>query len=84
MALYIGNYRNAIKYLRQAYLSAPDDAGLLYNLAYAFYKNNELDSANVYLNRSLALVPGDKDAIQLKTEIGKKLKKQNASQNAKI
>ncbi|MGK9367806.1 GDSL-type esterase/lipase family protein [Melioribacter sp. Ez-97] len=76
MALYIGNYRNAIKYLKQAYKSNPGDANLSYNLAYAYYKNNELDSSLVYLNKSLALTPGFKDAMKLRAVIHRQLKNQ--------
>ncbi len=74
MALYIGNYGNAIRYLKLAAESEPDNSVILYNLALAFYKKNNFDSATVYLNKCLMLNPHNKEAMELKKLIKKNKK----------
>ncbi|MGK9477240.1 GDSL-type esterase/lipase family protein [Melioribacter sp. OK-6-Me] len=71
MALYIGNYDNAIRYLKLADKSEPGNSVILYNLALAFYKKNNFDSATVYINKSLRLNPHNKEAVELNRLIKK-------------
>jgi tetratricopeptide (TPR) repeat protein len=75
MALYIGNYDNAIKYLTEAYKSVPKDPLVLYNLSLAYSKKEDFITALTLINKCLIANPNYPDANNLKRQILNQLKK---------
>ena len=75
MALYIGNFNNAIKYLTEAYKSNPKDAVVLYNLSFAYSNKKDFKTALAYINKCLILNPNYSEAGKLKQLILNQLKK---------
>ncbi|MBN1300519.1 MAG: tetratricopeptide repeat protein [Melioribacteraceae bacterium] len=73
MALYIGNFDNAIRHLTQAYNSNPEDPSLLYNLSLAYTGKNDFDSALSLINKCLIADPDYPDAENLKQRILKEV-----------
>ncbi len=69
MALYIGNFNNAIKYLTEAYQSDPKDQSVLYNLSLAYFKKADFKSALAMINKCLTLKSDYTEANNLKREI---------------
>jgi len=75
MALYIGNFDNAIKHLSEAYKSNPKDPLVLYNLSLAFSKKKDFNSALTMINECLIINKKYPEAFDLKQQILKQLKK---------
>ncbi|MFH1197818.1 MAG: tetratricopeptide repeat protein [bacterium] len=74
MALYIKNYRNAIRHLTEAYKSNPDDPIVLFNLSSAYMNNGELKSALSFIEKCLKIKSNYPEAGNLKREIINRLK----------
>jgi lysophospholipase L1-like esterase len=75
MALYIGNYQNAIRHLTDAYKLNPNDPVVLYNLSLAYSKKEDYQSALKIINECLAVDPEYPEAKNLKQKIFRKIKK---------
>ena len=69
LALYIGNFDNAIKYLTKAYNSNPKDPLVSYNLALAYSKKKEFKTALTLINKCLIVNPNYPGANRLKQQI---------------
>ena len=69
MALYIGNFDNAIKYLTEANKSDPKDPSVLYNLSLAYSKKKDFKTALELVNKCLILNPKYPEANDLKRKI---------------
>ncbi len=69
MALYIGNFDNAIKYLTEAYKSDPKDPSVIYNLSLAYSKKKDFKTALELINKCLVLNPKYQEANDLKRRI---------------
>ena len=74
MALYIGKFDNAIKYLTEAYKSNQGDPLVLYNLSLAHSKKKEFKIALAEINECLAVKPNYPEANKLKQQILYQLK----------
>jgi tetratricopeptide (TPR) repeat protein len=74
MALYIGNYDNAIKYLTEAYKSEAKDPLVLYSLSLAYSKKKEFNTALTLINKCLTVNPDYLGANNLKRQILDELK----------
>ena len=74
LALYIGNFNNAIKYLDEANKSKPNDPLVLYNLALAYSKKKDFDQALILINKCLIVNPNYTEANKLKQQIVNQLK----------
>ena len=74
LALYIGNFNNAIKYLDEANKSKPNDPLVLYNLALAYSKKKDFDQALILINKCLTVNPNYTEANKLKQQIVNQLK----------
>ena len=74
LALYIGNFDNAIRYLTQAYNSNPKDLSVLYNLSLAHSKKKDYKTALSLINKCLILSPKYPEANNLKQQILSQLK----------
>jgi len=75
MALYIGNFDNAIKYLTEAYKSDSKDPLVLYNLSLAYSKKKDFKTALTIINKCLTVNPNYPEAENLKQQILNQLKK---------
>jgi tetratricopeptide (TPR) repeat protein len=69
LALYIGNFENAIKYLSIAYNSDPKDPLVSYNLALAYSKREDFKSALTLIKKCLIANPTYPGANNLKQQI---------------
>ncbi|MFO7447387.1 MAG: tetratricopeptide repeat protein [Ignavibacteriaceae bacterium] len=74
MALYIGNYENAVRHLTAAYKSNPRDPLVLYNLSLAYSKKKDFKTALTIINECLTVNPNHPEANSLKKEILNQLK----------
>ena len=74
LALYIGNFDNAIGFLTKAYNSDPKDTLVLYNLALAYSKKKDYKNALDMINKCLVLNPKYLAANNLKQQILNQLK----------
>jgi lysophospholipase L1-like esterase len=74
LALYIGNFDNAIGFLTKAYSSNPKDTLVLYNLALAYSKKKDYKNALDMINKCLVLNPNYPGANNLKRQIQNQLK----------
>ena len=74
LALYIGKFDNAIKYLTEAYKSNPKDPLVLYNLSLAYSKKNNFKLALELINKCLVVKPHYPEASNLKQQILNRLK----------
>lgn len=74
MALYIGKFDNAIKYLTEANKSNPKDPMVLYNLSLAYFKKTDFKTALDIINKCLILNPDYPKAKDLKQQILNRLK----------
>jgi lysophospholipase L1-like esterase len=74
MALYIGKFDNAIKYLTEANSSDPKNPTVLYNLSLAYSKKKDFKRALAIINKCLVVKPHYLEAVNLKQQILNKLK----------
>ena len=74
MALYIGNYDNAIRYLDEAYKSDPMDPLVLYNLSLAYVQKRDFKTALTLIKKCIVANPNYPDANNLKQQILDQLK----------
>jgi len=74
LALYIGNFDNAIKYLTEVYKSNPKDPLVLYNLSLAYSKKGDLKKALPLINQCLIANPNYPEGNNLKQQILNQLK----------
>ena len=74
LALYIGNFDNAIRHLTQAFKSTPKDPLVLYNLSLAYSKKKDFKTALTFINECLLAKPNYPDANSLKQQILNQLK----------
>ena len=74
MALYIGNFDNAIRHLTEAYKSSPEDPIVLYNLSLAYSKKKDFETALTFINQCLIVNPKYPEANNLKQQILNQLK----------
>ena len=74
LALYIGNFDNAIKHLTEAYKSNPNDPLISYNLSLAYSKKGELNKALDLINKCLNANPNYPEGNKLKQQILNQLK----------
>ena len=75
LALYIGNFDNAIRFLTKAYNSDPKDPLVLYNLSLAYSEKKDFKTALTLINECLVANPNYPEANNLKEEILNQLKK---------
>ena len=75
LALYIGNFNNAIGFLTKAYNSDPKDTLVLYNLSLAYSKKKDFNSALTFINECLNVNPNYPEANNLKQQLLIQLKK---------
>ena len=75
LALYVGKFDNAIKYLTEANRSDPKDPTVLYNLSLAYSKKKDFKSALTMINKCLIVKPYS-EASKLKQLILNQLKNQ--------
>ena len=69
MALYIGNYDNAIRHLTEAYKINAKDPLVLYNLSLAYSKKKDFKTALTMINECLSAKPNYPEANSLKQQI---------------
>ena len=69
MALYMGNFDNAIIYLTKAYKSSPEDPLVLYSLSSAYSKKKDFKTALSLINKCLMVNPNYPEAGKLKQQI---------------
>ena len=69
MALYIGKYDNALKYLTEANKSNPDDPAVLYNLSLTYFKKKDFKQALSIITQCLKVKPNYSEAINLRRQI---------------
>lgn len=69
MALYIGNFDNAIRHLNEAYKLNPKDPLVLYNLSLAYSEKKDFKTALAIINECLIENPIYPEANNLKQEI---------------
>ena len=74
LALNIGNFDNAIKYLTQAYNSNPKDLLVLYNLSLAYSKKKDFKMAFSIITECLKVNPNYPEANILEQQISNQLK----------
>ncbi len=74
MALYIGNFDNAIRHLNEAYKSDPKNPLVLYNLSLAYSKVKDFKKALTLINQCLIVNPKHPEANNLKQQILNQLK----------
>jgi lysophospholipase L1-like esterase len=74
MALYIGNFDNAIRHLTKAYKSNPKDPLVLYNLSLAYSKKKDFKTALTMINECLKANSNYPDADNLKQQILNQIK----------
>ncbi|MGE5861926.1 MAG: GDSL-type esterase/lipase family protein, partial [Ignavibacteria bacterium] len=74
LALYIGNFDNAIRHLTEAYKSNPKDTAVLYNLSLAYSKKKDLKTALTFINKCLSVNPNYPEANYLNQHILNQLK----------
>lgn len=74
MALYIGNFNNAIKYLTEAYKSEPKSPLVLYNLSLAYSSKGDFKNALPLINKCLVENPNYPEANNLEKKILNQLK----------
>ena len=74
LALYIGNFVNAIKYLTEANKSDPKDLLVLYNLSLAYSYKKDFKTALTLINKCLTENPNYPEAENLKKQILDQLK----------
>ena len=77
LALYIGNFDNAIRHLTQAYKSDPRDTIVLNNLSLAYFKKKDFKTALAFINECLKVNPNYPEANNLKQHILNQLKIKN-------
>jgi tetratricopeptide (TPR) repeat protein len=69
MALYIGKFDNAIKYLSEAFRSNPKDPLILYSLSLAYSKKRDFKTAFSFIDKCLIADPNYPEANNLKKQI---------------
>ena len=74
LALYVGNFNNAIKNLTEAYKANPKDTLVLYNLSLAYSKKKEFKQALSIINQCLVLKSNYPEAYNLKQKILNRIK----------
>ncbi|MGD0591240.1 MAG: SGNH/GDSL hydrolase family protein [Bacteroidota bacterium] len=74
MALYIGNFDNAIRHLTEAYKLNSKDPLVLYNLSLAYSKKKDFKTALTMINECLFAKPNYPEANNLKQQILSALK----------
>ena len=74
MALYIGNFDNAIRHLTEAYKTGPEDPIVLYNLSLAYSKKKDFKTALTVINQCLTAKQNYPEANNLKQQILNQLK----------
>ena len=74
MALYIGNFDNAIRHLTEAYNLNSRDPFVLYNLSLAYSKKKDFKNALTKINECLSAKPNYPEAYNLKRQIVSALK----------
>ena len=74
IALYIGNFNNAIRHLTDAYKLNPEDPLVLYSLSLAYSKKEDFKSALSLINKCLTAKPNYQEAKNLKQRILNQLK----------
>jgi lysophospholipase L1-like esterase len=74
MALYIGNFDNAIRHLTEAYKLNSKDPLVLYNLSLAYSKKKDFKTALTIINECLFAKPNYPEANNLKQQILSALK----------
>ena len=74
MALYIGNFDNAIRHLTEAYKLNSKDPLVLYNLSLAYSKKKDFKTALTMINECLFAKPNYPEANKLKQQILSALK----------
>jgi len=74
MALYIGNFDNAIRHLTEAYNLNSRDPFVLYNLSLAYSKKKDFKTALTKINECLSAKPNYPEAYNLKRQIVSALK----------
>ncbi len=74
LALYVGRFDNAIKYLTEANKSDPKDPTVLYNLSLAYSKKKDFKTALEIINKCLMVKPNYPEASNLKQQILSQLK----------
>ena len=74
LALYIGNFDNAIRHLTGAYKLNPSDPVVLYNLSFAYSKKKDYQSALKLINECLVVNPKYSEANNLKKQILNQIK----------
>ncbi|HVN48330.1 MAG TPA: tetratricopeptide repeat protein, partial [Bacteroidota bacterium] len=74
MALYIGNFDNAIRHLTEANKLNPKDPTVLYNLSLAYFNKKDFRTALSIINKCLLVKPNYPEANNLKRQILRALK----------
>ncbi len=74
MALYIGNFDNAVRHLNEAYKLNPKDPIVLYNLSLAYSEKKDFNSALTIINECLITKPNYPEANNLKQKLLNQLK----------
>jgi len=69
LAMYIGNFDNAIRHLNEAYNLDPNDPLVLYNLSLAYSKKGDFKTALTIINECLIANPNYPEAKNLKQVI---------------
>ena len=69
MALYIGNFDNAIRHLTEAYQADPKDPMVFYHLSLAYSKKEDFKRALIAINQCLIVDPKYPEAKKLKQYI---------------
>ena len=69
MALYIGNFDNAIRHLTEAYKTGPEDPIVLYNLSLAYSKKKDFKTALTLINQCITANPNYPQAKNLRQQI---------------
>ncbi|MCR5261990.1 MAG: tetratricopeptide repeat protein [Candidatus Gastranaerophilales bacterium] len=62
----LGKTDTAIEYYKKADKLSPNNAQILYALAYLYYTQNDMTQANKYIDASLKIDPNNQNAVQLK------------------
>ncbi len=69
ISIYNNDFTSAIKYLNESFKSNPKDEEVLYNLAFANTKLNNIDSANEYIRKCLELNPKNSKCLLFKKKL---------------
>ena len=69
LALYIGNFDNAIRHLTEAYKTGPEDPIVLYNRSLAYSKKKDCKTALTLINQCITANPNYPQAKNLRQQI---------------